>query len=212
VDQICEELGGVEPAATVAFNPGRLARAWQGPVVAIGLSQGFLEPLEGTGLHHVIAHSRWLAEEYIQPTAAQTLAPANLDSYNRRAADLYDSTRDFVALHYRGGRTDSSFWRSVTHDLSVPDRVQAIIDLAQHRLPTWNDFYDRPPQGIGWELYCYVLQGLGLIAPQVLADREDAQSTHYLNHTRSTLAATYSSHESYEQWYRRNQQTCLALH
>jgi tryptophan halogenase len=211
VDEVCRELGGVEPIADVAFTPGRLAYAWQDHVVAIGLSQGFLEPLEGTGLHHVIAHSRWLAEEYIQPTPSATLASANRDSYNQRVADLYDSTRDFVALHYRGSRTDTEFWRTVTHDLAVPDSVQATIEVAQHRLPTWNDFYTRPPQGIGWELYCYVLQGLGLIAPEVLAARSDPQSGPYLQQLEQELATAYQPHEPYAEWYRRNQQTCIAL-
>jgi tryptophan halogenase len=58
---------------------------------------------------------------------------AGIDSYNKRCHQLYDTTKDFVFLHYTGGRTDTEFWKYFT-ECTYPENVKTVLDFANQRL------------------------------------------------------------------------------
>lgn len=111
------------------FRTGRRHRQWIDNCVAIGLSAGFLEPLESTSIHLIQLAIGKLVELF--PNAA-VLDPADAAEFNRAMALEYDRVRDFLVLHYCATeRDDTPFWRHMrTMDLppSLAGKIAAFRD------------------------------------------------------------------------------------
>jgi tryptophan halogenase len=110
---------------TIRFTTGRRKKSWSHNVVALGLSAGFVEPLESTSIH--------LIQNGIQRLLAlfpgKPISPLERDEYNRGMGDLYDDLRDFVILHYKATqRDDSELWRYV-RDMEVPETLARKMEL-----------------------------------------------------------------------------------
>ena len=117
-----------QPNATPLHLPmkiGRRENFWVRNCVAIGLSAGFLEPLESTGIY-LAQKSVELLLDYFPDRGCE---PALIERYNRRVAREYEEARDFIVLHYLlNRREDSEFWRAV-RKLSPPDSLAATLEL-----------------------------------------------------------------------------------
>lgn len=110
---------------TLRFTTGMRKKAWSHNVVSLGLSSGFIEPLESTSIHLVqngIARLFALFPD-------KPISPAERDEYNRGMRDVYEDVRDFVILHYKATqRDDSAFWRDV-RAMDVPDSLARKMEL-----------------------------------------------------------------------------------
>jgi len=117
-----------EPLAdprTVRFRTGKRKQAWNKNVVAIGLSCGFIEPLESTSIHLIQMGIAHLLEYF--PAAG--FEAADIRQYNRVMSDEYTWARDFVILHYKATeRNDSPFW-DYCRQMEVPELLQHKMDL-----------------------------------------------------------------------------------
>lgn len=111
------------------FKTGRRNHFWKNNVVAIGLSGGFLEPLESTSIHLIQEGITTLLELFPVTQNSQH----EMDEYNKRIALQYERVRDFLLLHYVANeRTDSEMWKYFSN-MTLPDSLQEKIDLWLHR-------------------------------------------------------------------------------
>lgn len=115
-------LGDPRP---IRFTTGRRETFWAHNCAAIGLSSGFLEPLESTSIHLIQSHVSRLIQLF--PRVGDPSAMR--EEYNRRCADEFAQIRDFLILHYhRTDREDSEFWR-YCRNMAVPDSLTHKIAL-----------------------------------------------------------------------------------
>jgi tryptophan 7-halogenase len=109
----------------IKFRTGMREQAWTRNVVAIGLSAGFVEPLESTALHLIQMGIGKLIEFF--PHSG--FDPLEMAEYNRQSRRRYESVRDFIILHYHlNQRDDSAFWQACAH-MAVPESLRWRMDL-----------------------------------------------------------------------------------
>lgn len=133
----CEDL----PCRFIPFKAGRRLQQWQGNCVAIGLSGGFIEPLESTGLYLSDLGAVLLAEHFPWRREDQAVLA---ERYNRLMANRYFEILDFINMHYcLTKRTDTEFWRTVQQKEHITERLQAKFEFWRHKPPSAHDFQDQ---------------------------------------------------------------------
>lgn len=112
------------PVRHLSMRVGRVERSWAGNCLAVGLAQGFIEPLEATALHLVQA----TVEGFIDAYEAGGHTPAGRDGFNTRIARRYEGIRDYIVAHYRlNQRRDTGFWRdNAAHD-RLSDELKSVM-------------------------------------------------------------------------------------
>jgi tryptophan 7-halogenase len=109
----------------IRFRTGRRATPWVGNCLAVGLSSGFLEPLESTSIHLVQS----AITRFMDLFPHGRLDAVDIDEYNRQAAFEMQRIRDFIVLHYKlTARSDTEFW-NYCRNMPVPDTLQAKMAL-----------------------------------------------------------------------------------
>ena len=134
-DQATERLVGLlEGEALNApnhlrFTAGQRKRGWVGNCVAIGLSAGFIEPLESTSIYLIQQGITQLIA--LWPDRDQ--APRARDEFNRQTDLEFERIRDFIILHYCATeRTDSELWNHV-RTMTLPDSLSSKLALWRER-------------------------------------------------------------------------------
>jgi hypothetical protein len=150
--------GDVPTPRKLTFQPGYRERFWHRNVVAIGLSAGFIEPLEASALALVELSAAMLSDD--MPTTR-----AEVDITARRFNDAFtyrwERVIDFLKLHYvLSRRDDSDYWRDNRSAASMPQRLADLLTLWRHRPPSRLDFH-RLDEVFPAASYQYVLYGMG---------------------------------------------------
>ena len=128
------------PARFVPFRVGYRAKAWVRNCVAIGLSAGFIEPLESTGLYLSDVASVMLTEYFPHHGDMAPLA----FRYNRIIANRFHEILDFINMHYcLTRRKDNDFWREVGKPERMTDRLRAKLEFWRVKPPSPADFEDQ---------------------------------------------------------------------
>lgn len=111
-------------ARHLQMKVGRVERSWVGNCIAVGLSQGFIEPLEATALHIVQA----TVEGFISALQAGGFKPAEREAFNARIAARYEGIRDYIVCHYRvNRRSDTEYWRDNAANNNLSDNLKAVM-------------------------------------------------------------------------------------
>ncbi|WP_086738421.1 tryptophan halogenase family protein [Erythrobacter colymbi] len=127
----------------IGFTAGVRDRLWEKNVIALGLSGGFIEPLESTSIHLIqtgISKLLWLFPD-------KRCTATERDEYNRLMREQFDYIRDFIVLHYKAtARGDTPFWLQM-RDMPIPDSLARKIDLFREKgriLRYDHDLFDIP--------------------------------------------------------------------
>lgn len=154
------------------MNIGRQRFAWQKNVVAIGLSAGFVEPLESSGLHLIQVG----IERLIKCLTPDSIQPALRMLYNDRMSRVFDEVRDFIQLHYLLNQRPEPFWQAA-RSVPVGDELQHRLDLfdATGLLPNLR------PEAFPDGSYYHLLAGCGRLPQRVpvFAANADLQSVEF---------------------------------
>ena len=120
-------IGMTEGSAEARFlkmKVGRLEKSWTRNCLAVGLSQGFIEPLEATALHIVIA----TVLEFAEALEGGNFSPTHRDAFNRSIAARYEGIRDYIVAHYRmNRRTDTEYWLENARNEHLSDNFKAML-------------------------------------------------------------------------------------
>jgi tryptophan halogenase len=133
-------IGDQFPTRFVPFKVGYRAKSWVQNCIAIGLSAGFIEPLESTGLYLSDLAAVMLTEHF---PFGSDMTPLSY-RFNRILANRFHEILDFINMHYcLTRRTDTPFWREVQRPERVNDRLQAKLQFWRAKPPTPADFEDQ---------------------------------------------------------------------
>jgi len=98
---------------------GRIERSWVRNCLAVGLAQGFLEPLEATALHIVVN----TVESFLD-----AFEDGRRDEFNTGIARRYEGIRDYLVCHYRSAqRSDTEYWRDATRHDALSDSLKGVF-------------------------------------------------------------------------------------
>jgi tryptophan halogenase len=144
---------GRNPALHIEMKTGRVDHFWKNNCLAIGLSGGFIEPLESTGIYMVEMGLREL-EQYFPD---KVMSPHLQQLYNRHMRFIYDQTKDFIGYHYcMSEREDTAFWRDNKHGLKISDDLRFLLDLWRTKVPSATDF---TPRVFSQDHYSFLMVG-----------------------------------------------------
>ncbi len=116
----------------VPFRTGRRLRAWNRNVVSLGLSSGFIEPLESTSLHLTMTAIVRLIELFPFDGIPDSL----VDLYNQVSRQEMEHVRDFIILHYHANQREEPMWRAC-RDMVLPDSLAIRLDAWRERAHAW---------------------------------------------------------------------------
>ena len=124
-------------ARRLPMRVGRSQSFWVRNCVAMGLSGGFIEPLESTGIYLVEMGLKLLLDNL----TLEGIQEACIRNFNLLMGEHYNRVRDFIVLHYcLTNREDTAFWRANKYNTALPDSLKHNLDLWKHRLPSsWDD-------------------------------------------------------------------------
>lgn len=180
----------IEPRADLRFDAGRIDAPWRGNVLAVGLAQSFLEPLEATSIHGTVVQMMLFSQDYMKTPFRFT--EAERQSYNQRIARQLDDFRTFINVHYKTRRTEP-FWVEA-RETSMHEEAQQRLSDWTHKMPSASDFTDSLTglPHIESQLYYPVLAGLGLLDRDV-AQRDGENYAHAFEQARALLPKIVSS-------------------
>jgi tryptophan halogenase len=140
------------------FTTGRRKKAWHKNCIAIGLSSGFLEPLESTSIHLVTTAILRLMKLFPFAGKINLLA----EQFNRETRLELETIRDFIILHYKlTERNDSPFWNFY--------RTMPIPDSLAHRMAIFHENGYAWPDDVSLfrvDSWVQVMMGQGLMPKQ----------------------------------------------
>ncbi|GAB5467144.1 MAG: hypothetical protein Kilf2KO_01740 [Rhodospirillales bacterium] len=149
VGDLTPEMEDPEPRV-IPMKTGRTKRAWVGNCIAIGLSNGFVEPLEATAIYMVESASRWLLNYFPD----EGVNPVYAEAFNRRIDGLFDEIRDFLSMHFVTGNRPEPFWEAARAPGVAPERLMEQLRLWKETLPSDQDMFYKGLFGEWNYLFC----------------------------------------------------------
>lgn len=142
----------------IKFQTGQRRRHWHKNCVAMGLSSGFIEPLESTSIH-LIQRS---IIRLMQMFPYDGFRKPDVDEFNNQMNAEIEHVRDFIILHYHvTERTDTPFWRQC-RSMDIPDSLTHRIELFKQT----GRVFKLPTELFGENSWIQVMLGQGLVPEQ----------------------------------------------
>jgi hypothetical protein len=161
-------LDDIPSPRKLSFHPGYRDKFWHRNCVAIGLSAGFIEPLEASALALVELSATMLADEMPVTREQMDICARR---FNETFTYRWERVIDFLKLHYvLSRRDDSDYWCDNRRADTIPDRLHELMALWTHRPPSRYDF-NRIQEVFPAASYQYILYGMGYRPAPGLARR-----------------------------------------
>ncbi len=141
----------------IRFDSGYKTQFWKSNCVAVGLSAGFVEPLEATALMLIEISARYIAEQMPAPSQAMTIIS---DRFNKQMAYRWTRIIDFLKLHYILNQRDEPYWKANKDSETIPDSLKQDLEIWGYRGPQIEDF-SSAIELFPAASYQYVLYGMG---------------------------------------------------
>lgn len=145
----------------ISFPTGHRAEFWRGNCIAVGLSAGFLEPLEASAIVMIELSLQALCANF--PKSRSTLS-IHAERFNTLFRYRWDRIIEFLKLHYLPSQRTEPYWQAQRHPAHVPPRLVALMQLWRDQPPSEWDF----PQAneiFPAASHAYVLYGMGFAPP-----------------------------------------------
>jgi tryptophan 6-halogenase len=161
--ELREMLGLLEadvPARHLKMRIGRVTKHWNRNCVAVGLSQGFIEPLEATALLFIQRTAQGLLE-FIE---AGDLSEAAQERFNAKVNEHFEGTRDYIVTHYKtNSRHDTDYWRENASNPKISDALQELYGIWMSGRSIAPDV-GRQRIGKGYPIFSWycILSGMGI--------------------------------------------------
>ncbi|WP_077146399.1 tryptophan halogenase family protein [Sphingopyxis sp. KK2] len=175
------------PVRRLSFPTGHRARFWQGNCLAIGLSAGFIEPLEASAIVLIELSLDALVDNF--PASADAM-PIHADRFNTLFRYRWDRIVEFLKLHYVLSRRTEPYWLAQRDPASVPPRLAAMLALWRDQPPSAWDF-PQVDEIFSAASHQYILYGMGypLPAGPAASDRARAALAEQRQRARSLASA-----------------------
>jgi tryptophan halogenase len=142
----------------LSISPGHREEFWHRNCVAVGMSGGFIEPLEASALALVEFSAAMISDGMPATREAMDIAARR---FNDAFAYRWGRIIDFLKLHYvLSRRTDSDYWFDMRRAETIPERLRDLLALWRHQPPSRYDFH-RVEEIFPSASYQYVLYGMG---------------------------------------------------
>jgi len=158
-----KDIAGDRAAASVVprkirFQPGHRREFWHRNCVAIGMSSGFIEPLEASALVLVELAAGMIAEQLPPTRAAMDIVAKR---YNQKFLRHWNQIIEFLKLHYvLSARDDSPYWQDNRAATSIPEKLGEQLLLWRYRSP-WHQDAEAVDDLFPSASYQYILYGMG---------------------------------------------------
>ena len=120
-------------ALHIKIRVGKHRRSWVKNCISVGLSGGFVEPLESTGLQ-IVQGQVDLLTQIIKRNNDYSIG--DIKAYNDSVTILYELIRDFLVCHYAlTSREDTPYWKDVKYTTRIPDSLSHKLQIARTHLP-----------------------------------------------------------------------------
>ncbi|MXO59475.1 tryptophan halogenase [Altererythrobacter salegens] len=192
----------------ICFQTGARRKQWHRNCVAVGLSGGFMEPLESTSIHLI----QRAVLRIIRMLPAGEVSQRDIDEFNDQQMTDMLQIRDFLILHYKATeRRDSAFWRQCA-TMEVPDSLQHKIELFRET----GRVFRKNEELFVENSWVQVMMGQGIMPRSyhpIAAKLTQAELDHLLNSIRESVEKTVAGlpdHQAYVARYCGAQQAAAA--
>jgi tryptophan halogenase len=154
------------------FDPGHRASFWRNNCVAVGMSAGFIEPLEASALAMVELSAAMIRDGM---PANRSLMEIAARRFNEKFLYRWDRVIDFLKLHYvLSQRRDSNYWHDHRAESTIPEHLQELLTAWRHQPPSRYDF-GQTEEIFPAASYQYVLYGMGF-KTETIGNRRSAST------------------------------------
>jgi tryptophan halogenase len=168
IKQELEEYFGhpIQVVNTFNFDAGRYKKTWIKNCIAIGLSAGFIEPLEATSIMTSILS---LEEHVMNNLGAIAKNDFYINRFNERVNKIHDDTKNFIYFHYLTKRNDSEFWKTFKDKNKEIDIVHKFLEECKHTIPD-SRFINSISDIYSIHSWHSISAGLGLFSESIASD------------------------------------------
>ncbi|HLX23362.1 MAG TPA: tryptophan halogenase family protein [Usitatibacter sp.] len=127
--ELREKLGTLDSpteARHLKMRIGRVTKHWNRNCLAVGLSQGFIEPLEATALLFI----QRTVQQWVELVEQGDMGEKTQDRFNAKVNEHFEGTRDYIVTHYKTNtRKDTEYWRANAANTKISDALLELYAL-----------------------------------------------------------------------------------